>query len=222
MPASIVTKTAQDVINDVLATFGDTSGTQIGTSDVLRWINNAQLETVQRNPELLPAVAMFAAVVGQGDYPLISNIPNVMTVQSVHFNGKPVRMISFQEAEMHIMSLTSPLPIPTVSGPEFWYERAGVLTFFPAPQTTDQIKVYYQKVPTKITATSDSLSLDDYYFNSIVSFCLEQAALLDENPQMAQIFGGKYDQGVSRLANRTETQSDYYPFPSIPSDTEYY
>lgn len=223
MPADIITKTVLDVQNDVFATFGDTSGTQINSSDIIRWVNNGQSEVVKRNPELLPTSVLINSVAGQADYPLLANVPNVLTVQTLHYNNIPLRNLSFQEAEMFILNSPS-IPDPLNSTPELWYERAGIITLYPAPAASlaSGIKIYYQRQPTKVTQTSDSLSLPDFYYNAIVAFCMEQASLLDENPQMAQVYNGKFDQDVTRLANRTQPQSDYYPFIGMVPETEYY
>ena len=219
MPADVITHSTQDVINDVLTTFGDTSGVQISASDVIRWVNNAQQEVVMRNPELLPASVFVNIVGGTADYPLLANVPDVLTIQSIHYNNMPLRFLSFQEAEMHIMSQNTQPPVG-LSTPEMWFERAGIITIYPTPASdiTSGLKVYYQKRPTKVENSSDMLSLPDFYYNSVVSFCMEQANLLDENPQLAQIFGGKFDQSVQRLANRTESQSDAYPYIGLPPE----
>ena len=218
MPADVITHSTQDVVNDVLATFGDTSGVQISSSDIIRWDNNAQQEIVMRNPELLPASVFVNIVNGTADYPLLANVPDVLTIQSIHYNNKPLNFLSFQDAERFIMDNNM-----ASGSPEMWFERAGIVTIYPTPAVdlSAGLKIYYQKRPTKVETTSDMLSLPDFYYNSVVSFCMEQANLLDENPQLAQIFGGKFDQSVQRLANRTESQSDSYPYlGTIPE--EYY
>lgn len=212
MPIDIVTKSSADVINDVQRAFGDESGFQITTSDIIRWINNAQLEIAMRNPEILPAVAVANSTQGQTDYPLLANVPNVMTLQSVHYRSRPVKNLPFQEAELYLMKGDN-VQNPT-GQPIFWYERAGIVTFYPGtPDTgTGYVKFFYQKKPDTITGASQTLGLPDLYYNAIVDFCLEQAYLLDENAQLASVAGTKFDQAVMRLQNRTNAQSDYYPF----------
>lgn len=222
MPADIVTKYAIDVLTDVKRTFGDESAVQITDSDIMRWINNAQLEVAMRNPEILPAVVVINGVQGQGDYPLVANVPDVLTIQSLHYKNKPLEFMTFQEAEINLKKGDSVQPMS--GDPIFWYERAGVITLYPAPpdSNTGIIKVYYQKKPAAITNTSALLALPDHYYNAIVDYCMEQATLLDENAELASIFGAKFDQGVTRLQNRTQAQSDFYPFPTVPQDGPYY
>lgn len=220
MPVDIITKSAADVILEVERIFGDESGVQITSSDIVRWINAAQLEVAMRNPEILPAVALVNAVANQADYPLMANVPNVLTVQSIHFKNVPVKHMQFQEAEDYLMKGADAVDIiPPSDSPMFWYERAGVVTFYPAPSATESqvIKVYFNKRPDTVTANS-LLSLSDHYYNGIVSFVLEQAYLLDENPQLAGVVAAKFDSAVTRMAERTNTQSDYYPFITSVED----
>lgn len=220
MPVDVITKSVADVILEVKRVFGDESGVQITDSDIIRWINAAQLEIAMRNPEILPAVALTASVQDQADYPVQDAVPNILTIQSIHFKNKPVKHLPFQEAENYLMNGDSVLPIEWASEtPQFWYERAGVVTFYPAPTSTetDAIKFYFNKRPETVTSTS-LLSLSDHYYGGIVSYCLEQAYLLDENPQLAGVVSAKFDSTVTRMQERTQTQSDYYPFITVIED----
>lgn len=219
MPVDVTTKSAADVIMEVKRTFGDESGVQITDSDIIRWINAAQLEVAMRNPEILPAVALVNSIEGQADYPLLANVPNVLTVQSIHFKGKPVKHLQFQEAEAFLMQGDTQYPNSPGEYPEFWYERAGVVTFYPAPSVTESgnIKIYFNKRPDTVT-TNSLLGLSDHYYDGIVSYVLERAYLLDENPQLAGVVAAKFDSTVTRMQERTSTQSDYYPFITVIED----
>jgi hypothetical protein len=220
MPVDVITRSAADVILEVKRTFGDESGVQITDSDIIRWINAAQLEVAMRNPEILPAMVVVNSIAEQADYPLLANVPNVLTVQSIHFKNKPVKHLQFQEAEAFLMNGDySSFPDSPSEFPEFWYERAGVVTFYPAPATseTGAIKIYFNKRPDTVT-TNSLLSLSDHYYNGIVSYVLEQAYLLDENPQLAGVVAAKFDSTVTRMQERTSTQSDYYPFITVIED----
>lgn len=210
MPAEIITKSSADVIVDVFRTFGDESGTQVTESDIIRWINRFQLELVMRNPEVGAAVAMTNVVSGQADYPLLASVPTVLTVQSVHYNNLPIKNLSFQEAETFLITEDNAGEQGT---PQFWYERGGIITLFPAPDTaiTNGLKFYFNKRPADITTNSQLLSVADHYYNTLISFVLEQAYLLDENVQMAGAAAQKFEAGIQQMKERTSTQSDYYP-----------
>jgi len=211
-----ITRSSADVIKEVERSFGDESGVQVTESDIIRWINRAQLAIVMRNPEVGQAVAMANIVAAQADYPLIANVPTVLTIQSIHVNNKPVKHLPFQEAESFLMNA----PAGTSDEIEFWYERGGIVTLYPTPATsiTNGIKFYFNKRPADITTNSQLLSVPDHYYNSVVDFCNEQAQLMDENSALAGIFGQKFEQGVTQMKERTQTQTDYYPFITQSED----
>ena len=51
-----MTLNIQDVANRVKRTFGDESGVQVTDDDIIRWVNDAQLEISRQNEDLLEAV----------------------------------------------------------------------------------------------------------------------------------------------------------------------
>lgn len=209
MPAEVTTKSTADVIVDIFRTFGDESGTQITRSDIIRWINRFQLELVMRNPEVGAALAVTNSVSGQADYGLLASVPTVLTIQSIHYSNLPLKPISFQEAEIMLLASDA----QTAGTPVCWFERAGVVTLYPTPNSSipNGIKFYYNKRPADIVSDSQPLSVPDNYYNVLVNFCLEQAYLLDENAALAGAVAQKFEAGMAQMKERTSTQSDYYP-----------
>lgn len=209
MPVEVITKSSADVIIDIKRTFGDESDTQIDDSDIIRWINRAQMEITMRNPEIGAAVLVTDLLEAVADYPLQATVPTLLTVQSIHTQGRPIKHMSFQDAETHIMNGNS----APVGNPSFWFERAGVVTIYPVPQETISggLKFYFNKRPDEVVTNAQPLSVSDHYYNAVVAFCLEQAYLLDENAQLANAVSQKFDQGVTLMKERTETQTDVYP-----------
>lgn len=212
----ITTRSSADVILEVKRIFGDESGVQITDADIIRWINKAQFAIAMRNPEIGQAVALANVVANQADYPILANIPTLLTIQSIHFNNRPIKHLPFQEAESFLMGATT----PTSDTPQFWYERAGVVTLYPTPisAVTNGLKINYNKRPADITTNSQMLSVSDNYYNAVVDYCLEAAQLLDENTALAGVFGQKFEQGIAQMKERTATQSDYYPYITQSED----
>lgn len=212
----VTTRSSADVIKEVERIFGDESGVQVTESDIIRWINRAQLAIVMRNPEVGQAVALTNIVAAQADYPLIASVPTVLTIQSVHVGNKPVKHLPFQEAEEFLMNAA----VSQSDSIEFWYERGGIITLYPTPASsvTNGIKFYFNKRPADITTNSQLLSVPDHYYNAVVDYCCEYAQLMDENPTLAGVFGQKFEQGVTQMKERTQTQTDYYPFITQSED----
>lgn len=212
----ITTRSSADVILEVKRIFGDESGVQITDADIIRWINKAQFAIAMRNPEIGQAVALANVVANQADYPILANIPTLLTIQSIHFNNRPIKHLPFQEAESFLMGADT----PSSDTPQFWYERAGVVTIYPTPisAVTNGLKINYNKRPADITTNSQTLSVSDNYYNAVVDYCLEAAQLLDENTALAGVFGQKFEQGIAQMKERTATQSDYYPYITQSED----
>jgi hypothetical protein len=97
--------------------------------------------------------------------------------------------------------------------PEIWYERAGVITFYPVPKenVTNGLKLEYVKVPTNLLALNNTLGVPDRYFNELVSYVISQALESDENYDAASYKLRQFRDGLDRLSNKDNvSQIDLY------------
>lgn len=174
MTLNQITYTALDVSKYVKRQFGDESGVQITDDDIWRWIDSAQLEIVSQIAPL-QARGTTNIVAGQTSYDLAGL--NIFAIESLHYDGRRLENISFQEAERKIIDKESSDGIPA-----FWYEYAGEISFWPVPDQdiTGGLVVYYAKNPTRVTTGSDFLSVPDKFFEAVVSWVLSKAYELDE------------------------------------------
>lgn len=209
MPTESYTRNVSEVLIAVKRTFGDESGVEITDQDIVRWINDAQLEISIQNPEINASFAQVNVADGVTAYPLLANIPDIYVIQSIHYDGNYLRNLTFQEAQAHIIRKD------TGQGgvPEFWYERAGVVHLYPKPlvDITAGLGVFYSAKPATISDPAQALSVPDTYFQMICSYCLKQAYLLDENLQLSQAADEAFGQGVASRANRTVSENNNYP-----------
>jgi hypothetical protein len=197
MPAEEFTYTGNDVLTRVRAQFGDQSGAQLADGPILNWINDGQREIVNNNP-ILRDTKYANLVADQQDY----TFPNdkVFAIEAIYVNGYPVQNVSPQAAREYILALD---PTGMVKGerPEVWYERAGVITFYPVPSKTfeNAIKLEFVKTPTSIVNFFDTLSIPDRYFNELVNYVISQALEMDENYSAAAYKLGQFREGLDRL-----------------------
>lgn len=197
------TKTVQNVYDYVKRVFGDEAGVQLSDNDIVRWINEAQRE-IAHETACLQATATTSIVAGQADYTVGAITPVIYEISSVLIDGKRVVNMSVSQAEESI-SLADPEESET-GAPQFWYEWANTLTFWPVPNAAGTLTIRYVAEPTDITATgTDVLSLPDEYFQDIITFVLKQAYEMDENPEMMQLKAAEYE---SSLAERGERSSN--------------
>lgn len=221
MPADTFTRTSRDVADRIKASFGDTSGAQITDEMIVRWINDGQQEIVNNNA-ILKATKFSNIVANQADY----NFPEdkVQYIEALYVNGRPVRNVSPQEFREFILK-EDPTQQAKSEIPMIWQERAGIITFYPTPQSsfTNGLKMEYVKQPANITVINaiQILSVPDRYLNELVSYVMAQALEMDENFQAAEIKRGQFREGLDRqYLKENVSQIDYYP--QVLADPEDY
>lgn len=197
--------------------FGDESAVQVALTDVVRWINQAQLEIVKDN-NILRSTGTVDLVAGT--YAISLATLNVLTIKALHLNGAPIRFVPFEQYEQTIQK-NDPLRT-NVNTPTMWTEWAGTLYLYPTPSTSypGGLTVYFQQSPADISSASDKLSVPDIYFNAVLQYCLQQAYELDENWSGSQVKAEQFQSSIMSLAEKgSSPSSEFYPMPTIsPGD----
>lgn len=218
MPAETFTYKGTDVSIRVKGQFGDTSGAQVSDDAILRWINDAQREIVNSN-FLLRATKYSDVIAGQHDYAFPED--KVLAIEAVSIDGVPLNPVSIQQARDFILA-RDPEFERKEKTPTVWYERAGIITVYPAPSTTltNGLKLEYLKVPVDLTAMTDALAVPDRYFNELVNYVLAQAMEMDENFSAATYKLSQFREGLNRLSYKDNmNQTDlYYTVLNDPED----
>lgn len=221
MPVERYSKTVNDVITAVKRQFGDTSGLQVTDSNITAWISDAQREIVINNPEVNQAMVQFNVVANQSAYPVLTSVPDMLIIHSLHFNGQLLNNMSFVKAQEFIIRSND---LSQADTPDFWYEWAGVINFWPKPSKayTNGVTIFYSKSPAEITNTNQVLSVPDSYFKSVIDFCMTQAYEMDDNAQMAQAKNTQFETSMQKQANRQSAQDNQYPTVTLlPEDSDY-
>ena len=201
MSYSAPTKTVGNVYDAVKRIFGDESGVQLTNADIVRWINEAQVDVSKQN-QILQTTATIAVVANTATYSLTSVSPAIDSVASLLLDGRRVGNIPISQAEESI-SLSDPEGTET-GAPQFWYAWGGDITFWPKPNKNYTMLIRYIAQPANVTTTTtDVLSLPDETFTDIVNFVLMKAYEMDENPQMMAVKQAEYSASV---AERGETE----------------
>lgn len=201
------TRAATDLITYVKRQFGDESGVQVTDADIIRWINAGQDEIFRRNkPIKAVSTADFTSGVSEYTFP-----SNVLFVQSLRVDGRPIPVRSFEEAEEYAL-VNDPKGVST-GDPEFWYEFGGTFNFYPKPDKTiaGGITIYYIKAPTPVVNATDILSIPDTYYNRLIEFVMSQIYELDENLEASQLKTSQFMSGIMEQANEDGTVDDVYP-----------
>lgn len=216
MSFQTATKKVSDIANAVTRQFGDESGVQVTTADIIRWVNQGQLD-IARRQRLIKAKATANSIAGTGDYTFPAD---VLFVQQVTVNGLPVEYRSFEEASEYIKA-NDPTRFST-GQPSIWYEWAGTYSFWPIPDTsiTGGIAVYYIQAPVVIDELTDNLTIPDTSFNTLLEYCMQQAHEMDEDWTAANVQGQKYEAAILQDGqdNNDVNQSTYQRITVLAED----
>lgn len=93
-------KTVADVFRRVKRTFGDEAGVQITNSDIIDWINDGQVEICER--QKITKIKMSADVSADSGWFIIS-LAEMISIEDVQFEGKPLPYLPLEEASSTIM-----------------------------------------------------------------------------------------------------------------------
>lgn len=201
MSYSNPTKTVGDVYNYVKRVFGDESGVQLTNDDIARWINEAQVDISKQN-QVLQTTATVNVIGGTATYSLTSVTPRIDSIASILLDGRRIGNLPISQAEESI-SLADPEGIET-GAPQFWYEWAGDVTFWPKPNKNYTMLIRYTAQPATVTTTAgDVLSVPDECFTDVCNFVLMRAYEMDENAEMMALKQAEYSTSV---AERGETE----------------
>lgn len=211
----------QDVTDRVRRIFGDDSGVQITDSDLIRWVNDAQLKIAQDHEELMEAVGTADIIQNQAEYTLP---PDLNTLRSLMYDNFRLKVLSFAEFNEYIDGFKVPASqsVYGTGRPEVFMVYGGTVTLFPTPNAniTSGLRIYYSKLPTAVTTFADSLSVPQRYHLSVVDLCLKMAYEMDENPDMMALKKNEFDTDMQKLRNQEKDgATEYYPrITTLPED----
>lgn len=195
--------------------FGDESGVQITDADIIRWINSGQREIVRDNEGLLEKVGLANAVAAQQEYSLpvdlliLRSISYKDTGTTSYFKLKGLAFSEYNEYIDGFDGSSFHNGVPT-----HYTVYAGKIILFPIPSTAllNAIKIYYNKSPVDVAAGSDVPELPVLYHESLAKYCLQQAYLLDEDPETAALQGQSLANDLATLRGRdTWKAQERYP-----------
>lgn len=204
MGLNTISKRGTDIATALKRTFGDESGVQVIDDDVIRWINEAQLDICMKN-RILKVRAGNDLVAGQGYYPLPDGI---IAIESIHVNGIPVQPRTITQMEALILA-GDPGRIETKKQPEYWWEYAGGVEFWPKPSesVSQGLTIYFVAAPTLMTSLTSFLSIPDRYYKAVQESVLASAYEMDENFDAYAMKQQQLNNTLSQFINEEETSA---------------
>lgn len=206
----------------VKTTFGDEAEAQISSSDIIRWINDAQREAVLQNEGLLEKVWTTDLTANQAEYTLDSNLFALHRIRIKTSTTSPFYWIPWMSGTDFERFLDGWDGHPT-GYPCVYTEKDRKVILFPTPSmtVTGGFKYEGSKYPTKISdAAADSTlpDLPEYYHQYIVDYCLMQAYELDEDISAMHNKASV----VQATLNFNEARENWYGRDKYPVVLDYY
>lgn len=207
----------QDVVTRVRRKFGDEAAVQVSDADVIRWINDAQVEILKRNESALQKTALVNLVANQSTYTMPSDLLMLRSLRyklSDMLSFSALKYKSLQEFDEAIDGWDG--TAYTAGYPRFFTIFENIVTLFPTPDraATGGLKVLYNQKPTDVTVLADALSLPLIYHNTIVSYCMWQASHLDEDHEPALMYRNDFSEDMALIQGK-ETRDPTATYPVI-------
>lgn len=216
MPLFSSTHTVADVAQHVKRQFGDESGTQISNEDIIRWINQGQLD-IARRAEINKDAATTSSVTAQNAYTFPSD--SILKILAVSYNNFSLDNSSFEEIQQLTQKFDSNLNVAMTNQiPTTWYEWGNSVYLYPTPTATgDTIKLYIIRTPPLVTSISNALSLPDTHYSALLQYVLQQAYELDDNFNSAGVKAAQHEASLSDLSS--VASYEFYPTITVlPED----
>jgi|SRR5882724_1431782 len=203
-----------DITTRVRRIFGDEAAVQVTDDDIVRWINDGQIEIIKHNDGALQKTNLIDLVTGQAQYTLPTDL---MILRSLRY--KYSDMLSFCALKYKSMAQFDEAidgwdgTMFSTGHPQFFTMYEGKAMLFPIPDQSlvSGIKVLYNQKPADVVNQSDTLALPLIYHNTIVKYCMWQASLLDEDNDPALMYAAdfKSDSDLLRTRETTEATATY-------------
>lgn len=201
-----------EVIRRVRQIAGDLAVLQFTDAILADWINDGVRECVIEN-NLLQKTASSNTVIGTSTYTLPVDI---LKLYSVQVNNEKLRVLNYSEFEQ--MGAGAPAGNQTNGAPNIAYVWAGVLNLFPPPDTVVSLKINYISEPVDWDGTNPTNTtppIPSSYHLRVVTYCLAQVALQDEDVNKYNQFMTMFQSGVINLSNQINQEEDIYPSMAV-------
>lgn len=201
----------RDIVRQVREVAGDIAVLQFSNETITDWINNGVRECALQN-SLLQAKAKATQVATQRTYTLPEDI---FKIHSILSGTQKLEILSLAEWEDRNLDLTA------VGTPTIACVYAGQLDLYPIPDVAGDIFVNYTKNPREIRYINDGTSegylpatpdIPVVYHNRLITYCLAQVALQDDDYAKYQAMMNEFTTGVVDLNHLKNQTEQHYPY----------
>lgn len=200
-----------DIVQSVKRQFGDETGAQIDTPDILRWINEGQLR-ILRKTEGLYTSATISVVASTISYSIPADF---FKAAAVTLDLKRLQSLSVGQ----IRTLYPNLSTDPTGLPKFFAIHDGNIMLAPRPTNAGSLVLEYVNRPllvTTVDAESEDyvdLTIDVSFHPTLITYCLAQAKHLDGDVGVAQAYMTQFNSELGEdMHDARHTDEETYPF----------
>ena len=206
-----------DIVTRVRRIFGDEAAVQVTDDDIIRWINDAQVEIIKYNEAALQKTGFINITQGQAQYTLPTDLMILRSLRYKYGDMLSFSAIKYKNMQEFDDSIDGWDGTAYSQGkPVFFTMDEGKAILFPIPDgtLTNGLKVLYNQKPTDVVTLMDTLSLPLIYHNTVMKYCMWQASLLDEDHQPALMYKDDF-RGDMQMLSTNETTDPVATYHSI-------
>lgn len=194
----------QDIVTRVRRTFGDEAAVQVTDADVIRWINDAQIEIVKNNDQALQKSTTLDLVANQATYSLPADLLLLRSLRYKFTDMQSYQALIYKSVQQFDETMDGwDGSLYSATNPVYFTMFEEKLTLFPTPDqaATGGLKLLYNQKPTDVTTVVDNLALPLIYHNTVVRYAMWQASLLDEDLDPVQLYRDDFEKDINNLKN---------------------
>lgn len=198
---------------------GDESGALIEDTDIVDWVNDAQID-IARKSEVLQDYVSQDVIADQTQY----NLPDdFIKIVAVSYNG-----IDLSKTTRSELSSISPARDAESlrDTPSRYYLWGNRLWLFPKPNTdlSDGLIIYYVFSPQPLSDDRDVPTIPIHMHEAILDYCISKGREMNEELEGSAFSMNKYDKSVTLARDEAKDQGmESYPaIRVLPDDMGYF
>ena len=203
MVAPLGTHTLDDITKFVYRTFGDESGVQVTSDDVVTWVNNG-LNKIANDLPIFESSQTSTTIAGTSVYALPLDVMNLI---GVRLDTVFLSKIEFSQAQQMKSGETA----GATGAPSYYHTYGNNLHLYPTPSLAQTLIIFYEAYPTKVAVATDKLRIPDRYYELLCHYVLTRAYELDENPSMMTAKMNAYDAEYKKLSEVDKDTAGSFP-----------
>ena len=199
---SIMSWTRDLMIADVRRLLREKTAGRFADVDLERWSDEGILEVCTRT-RCLRSSFTAAAVSGQANYSIPTNLLGAWAISRVEFNSVELEKAAFDDVEELLQTGET---LATLKTPRYWCPLGREIVLVPTPATTDTIRVWGAKKAEALSGGPDTLAnlgIDESYGPAVEDFMLHRGLTMAGKFQESMVVWQGFERKVGVTSDKT-------------------